>query len=88
MGDLEGAISLHREALTLLPLGNPNRFSSLSNLALTLYDRFNQSGRLEDLEEYFTLCNQAASGLTSSSSDRLHAAMQRKILSHQMRPFI
>jgi hypothetical protein len=48
MEDLEEAISLHREALTLYPLGHPDRSISLTNLAVALDTRFDQSGRIED----------------------------------------
>jgi hypothetical protein len=51
MEDLEDAISYHREALSLRPPGHPNRSSSLNNLANVLSTRYEQSGRMEDLEE-------------------------------------
>jgi len=73
--DLEGAISLHYEALTLCPPGHPNRSYSLKHLANALSTRFQQSGRIEDLEEAFTLYEQAANDLCSSPQLRLGAAI-------------
>jgi CHAT domain-containing protein len=73
--DLEDAISLHRETLTLCPLGHPDRSLFLNNLANALYIHFDKSGRVEDLEEACTLHDQAANDLTSSSRDRLDAAI-------------
>ncbi|EPT05738.1 hypothetical protein FOMPIDRAFT_1111310, partial [Fomitopsis schrenkii] len=39
-GDLDSAITLHREALELRPAGHPDRSSSLNNLATALHTRF------------------------------------------------
>jgi hypothetical protein len=75
MEDLEDAISSHREALTLHPSGHPNRSIFLKNLANALSSCFQHSGRMEDLEESFTLYEQAANDLTSSARARLVAAI-------------
>lgn len=57
--DLEEAISLNREAVTLCPLGHPDRSTSLNNLASDLGTLFDQSGRMEDLEETISLDREA-----------------------------
>jgi tetratricopeptide (TPR) repeat protein/CHAT domain-containing protein len=59
MEGLEATISSHREALTLSPIGHPNRSHSLYKLANALYTRFEQSGRMEDLEDAITFHNEA-----------------------------
>ena len=51
MEGLEAAISSHCEALIVSPIGHPHRSDSLYKLANSLYTRFEQSGRIEDLEE-------------------------------------
>jgi len=64
MEDLEDAILSHCEALSLCPLGNLYRSSSLSSLGTALHTRYAQSGRMpQDLEdaisfhyEALTLC--------------------------------
>jgi CHAT domain-containing protein/tetratricopeptide (TPR) repeat protein len=48
---LEDAITFHRKALNLRPLGHPDHSMSLNNLAGALSTRFNQLGRMEDLED-------------------------------------
>jgi hypothetical protein len=48
--DLEEAISLHRNGLKLRPPPNPERLSSLNNLAAALYARFEQSCQRQDLD--------------------------------------
>ncbi|KAF8509622.1 CHAT domain-containing protein [Gautieria morchelliformis] len=57
--DLEEAISLHREALELLPAPHPLRSYPLHNIASALWTRFKQSGRHEDLEEAISLHREA-----------------------------
>jgi CHAT domain-containing protein len=51
MEDLEEAITYHREALTLRPLGHLDHSSSLNNLANVILTRYQELGRIEDLEE-------------------------------------
>jgi len=70
MEDLEGAISLHREALTLRPLGHPERLMSLNNLASALFTRFNQSGKMDDLDDSISAHRQALSLLPLDHPDR------------------
>ncbi|EFI27119.1 hypothetical protein CC1G_14944 [Coprinopsis cinerea okayama7 len=48
--DLEKGVNLHKEALSLRPLGHPARAESLNNLACALYTRFKRKGDAEDLE--------------------------------------
>ena len=59
MEGLEAAISSHREALILSPIGHPHRSDSLYKLANSLYTRFEQSGRIEDLEGAITFQSEA-----------------------------
>ena len=51
MGDIEGSIRCHREALELRPAPHPNQSDSLNNLAYALCRRFEQKGDFENLEE-------------------------------------
>jgi hypothetical protein len=51
MEDREDAITDHRQALVLRPPGHPHRSDPLSNLANALSTRFDQLGKMEDLEE-------------------------------------
>ena len=51
MTDLEEAISLYRESLSLYPMSHPDRFISLRDLAAALNDRFRETGSINDLEE-------------------------------------
>ncbi|KAF8488619.1 hypothetical protein JB92DRAFT_2756991, partial [Gautieria morchelliformis] len=53
--DLEEAISMHREALQLLPALHPVRSTSLNDFALALWTWFKNYGRQEDLEEAISL---------------------------------
>jgi len=59
MEDLEDMITYNREALTLSPLGHPDRSCSLINLANGVHIRYGQSGRIEDLEEAITCFHEA-----------------------------
>jgi len=43
MADLEKGISYHREALTLRPLGHPDRSSSLNGLANAVAARYKEN---------------------------------------------
>jgi tetratricopeptide (TPR) repeat protein len=49
LNDVTAAISLHRQALELRPLGHPNRPKSLGNLAAALQAHFHQTGNLDSL---------------------------------------
>ena len=51
MVDLNEAISMDRETLSLRPAPHPDRASSLTNLGLGLWDRFQKAGSMADLEE-------------------------------------
>ncbi|KZP19143.1 hypothetical protein FIBSPDRAFT_828515 [Athelia psychrophila] len=51
MADLEQAIIHQQDALELHPPGNPNRPTSLNNLAGSLSTRFEQLGQMADLEQ-------------------------------------
>ncbi|ETW79619.1 hypothetical protein HETIRDRAFT_155806 [Heterobasidion irregulare TC 32-1] len=70
MQDLEEAIKLHREALSLRPSPHSDRFSSLFNLAFDLWSRFEQTGQLQDLEEAIDLDRQALALRPLGHSDR------------------
>ena len=66
MEDLHDAIAYHREALTLYPIGcsteislQPDRSTSLRNLANAIFTRYEQSGSMEDLEEVITYNREA-----------------------------
>ncbi|KAG1726569.1 hypothetical protein EDB19DRAFT_2042987 [Suillus lakei] len=52
---IDKAIELHRAALELRPPGHHLRAFPLSNLALSLHDRFKQQGVVSDLEEAIEL---------------------------------
>ncbi|KAG1858281.1 hypothetical protein C8R48DRAFT_775230 [Suillus tomentosus] len=56
---LDEAIALHREALALRPVGHPERWGSLNNLANPLSFRFDQRGNNEDLHEAIALHKEA-----------------------------
>ena len=51
-GDLEEAISFHREALQLRPVSHPDR---LHNVAMALKKRFTQSGECQNPDEAISL---------------------------------
>ena len=59
MQDIEEAIVLDREALSLCPQGHPNRSMSLNNLAVSLSSRYKQLGAREDLDEAIVLNREA-----------------------------
>ena len=61
MEDLEDAISTHREALALRPLGHLHHTSSLNNLGVALVTRFDQLGMNEDLEHAISFHREALS---------------------------
>ncbi|KAG1761110.1 hypothetical protein EDD22DRAFT_898077 [Suillus occidentalis] len=49
------AISLHCEALTLCPLGDPFHDYTLNNLALALQTRYDKLDNIEDINEAISL---------------------------------
>jgi hypothetical protein len=49
--DITRAISLHRDALTLRPLGHSSRDTTLNNLALSLDTRYDKMHVSDDLNE-------------------------------------
>ncbi|KAG1846184.1 CHAT domain-containing protein [Suillus subalutaceus] len=57
--DLDQAISLSREALTLLPTNHSNRSKSLNNLANQLSTRFGHRGNDQDLDDAMALHREA-----------------------------
>ncbi|KAF8492900.1 CHAT domain-containing protein, partial [Gautieria morchelliformis] len=69
-GDLEEAISFHREALELRPAPHPGRSSSLDNIAIALSTRFEHFGRHEDLEEAISFHREALALLPATHLDR------------------
>ncbi|PPQ92057.1 hypothetical protein CVT25_007488, partial [Psilocybe cyanescens] len=58
-GDLDEAISLHRQAVELQPAPHPDRSMSLNNLAHAVQTQFNQRGERNDLDEAISLHRQA-----------------------------
>ncbi|KAF8444056.1 hypothetical protein L210DRAFT_3108774 [Boletus edulis BED1] len=50
LSDLDGALSRHRDALDLIPQGDPNRPNVLCNLGNLLFLRFKHLGKPSDLE--------------------------------------
>ena len=61
MDDLNEAIVLGREALSLCPPGHPNRSSSLSNLAVRLSSQYNQVEGMDNLNEAIVLTREVLS---------------------------
>ncbi|KAI9567997.1 TPR-like protein [Boletus coccyginus] len=59
MEDVDEAMVLGREALSLCPQGHPNRPISLSNLAVHLSTRYSRLGSMEDLDEAIVLDREA-----------------------------
>ncbi|KAG2151628.1 TPR-like protein [Suillus bovinus] len=57
--DLDEAIVLDREMLALHPVGHPDRFMPLNNLAAHLSSRFKHRGNEEDLDEAIVLHTEA-----------------------------
>jgi len=52
MEDLEDLITYYHEALALCPPGHVHRSSSLNNLGNAVSARYQQLGRIEDLEKH------------------------------------
>ena len=63
MVDLNEAISMDREALSLRPTSHPDRPLSLNNLGLRLWDRFRRTGSMAmtDLEEAISIHRESLS---------------------------
>ncbi len=57
--DLEQAIQVNQQAVTLTPDGHAGKPMYLSNLGITLQSRFERSGELEDLEQAIQVNQQA-----------------------------
>ena len=57
--NLDEEITFKREALSLCPIGHPDRPMFLDNLATAVCTRYEQSGNLEDLEEAITYHREA-----------------------------
>ncbi|KAF8580058.1 hypothetical protein K439DRAFT_1275662, partial [Ramaria rubella] len=74
--DLHVAIMHHRAALDLRPSGNPDRASSLNNLATALQTRFDKLADQENLDEAFILFECAATDPFASSMTRFRAAQE------------
>jgi CHAT domain-containing protein/tetratricopeptide (TPR) repeat protein len=70
LGDLDRALSLWQEAVSLAPADSPERPAFLTNLGIGLRDRFLRTGHMRDLEESIRVCRQAVS-LTSANSPEL-----------------
>ena len=69
MVDLNEAISMHRETLSLRPTPHPDRSSSLTNLGLGLLDRFRRTGLIADLEEALLMHRESLSLCPTPHSD-------------------
>ena len=61
MVDLNEAILMDRETLSLRLIPHPDRFSSLDGLGLRLCDRFRKTGSIADLEESISMHRQSLS---------------------------
>jgi tetratricopeptide (TPR) repeat protein len=61
---------LHREALSLLQVGHPDRSLSLNSVGHGLFTRFNYRGNAQDLDEAITLHREALALYPVGHSDR------------------
>jgi CHAT domain-containing protein len=75
LSDLDEAIELDQAALALHPPGHSNQSSSLNNLGIHLYARFEQRGVLSDLDEAIDL-HQAALALCSTGHSNWSYSLQ------------
>ena len=57
--DLNEAILMDRETLSLYPIPHPSRSVSLNNLATALFNRFKQTGLVTDLQEAILLLRES-----------------------------
>ena len=65
LSDIDEAVEIHREALTLTPVSRPDRSMSLGNLAEALTTRYEKNSQLADLEDAIE-CRREALGLSPS----------------------
>ena len=70
MVNLEEAISMHCESLSLCPTPHPNHSSSLDNLALGLVEHFSITGSMTGLEEAILIHCESLSLRPTSHPDR------------------
>ncbi|KIM38266.1 hypothetical protein M413DRAFT_448000 [Hebeloma cylindrosporum] len=66
--DFSLAVSLHRQVIERRPPGHDHRPHALVDLTNVLYTRFQQEGRVGDLDEAISLCREARA-LTPPSND-------------------
>jgi hypothetical protein len=85
MEDMNKAISLHREALDLRPVGHPARSLSLSNLSKVIMTRFGLTGNLEDMNEAILLQNEALALRPHSHPERSDSLLALRALPHRMK---
>jgi hypothetical protein len=55
MTDLDKAILMHSESLSLDPTNHPDRSMSFLNVIIALQDRFSQTSSIADLDEAISL---------------------------------
>ncbi len=82
--DLEQAIQLKQQAVTLTPDGHADKPTHLNNLGNALQRRFERSGELEDLEQAIQVNQQAVNLTPNGHADKpthlnnLGNALQRR----------
>ena len=69
MVDLNEAILMDRESLSLRPTPHPDRFISLNNLGIRLCDRFRRTGSMADLEESILMHRESLSLFPTAHPD-------------------
>ncbi|KAK2731046.1 hypothetical protein FQN57_003707 [Myotisia sp. PD_48] len=70
MSDLEEAIQLGREAITVTPEDHPDRAGQFNNLGIQLSDRYSRTGAMSDLEEAIQLGREAIAATPEDHPDR------------------
>ncbi|KAJ6576007.1 CHAT domain-containing protein [Mycena vulgaris] len=70
MGDVEEAIQCNRRLFGLLPRTHPEWATSLNNLAISVYERFQQRGDAADIDEAVQLHRKALALRPASHPDR------------------
>ena len=70
MVDLNEAVSIDREALSLCPTHHPRRHFSLNNLGLRICERFKRTGSMADLEDSILLYRESLSLVPTHHPDR------------------
>ena len=70
MQDIDKAIVLDREALSLRPQGHPDRPVSLNNLGAHLFIRYDQLGAMQDLDGDIVLPQEALTLFPQGRPDR------------------